>query len=103
MIRSNEKFPPIVMEEITDPAEIAAARRRREQFDRNWNWFTERAQEIYRTHRGKILCVAGQELFVADTPEEVLALARAAHPNDEGMFTRIIPRERMDRIYAHQR
>jgi hypothetical protein len=102
MIVSTEP-PAIVMEEVTDPAELAAARRRREQFDRNWAWFTSHAEAIYRNHRGKVLCVAAQELFVADTPEEVVALAKAAHPDDEGMFTRIIPRERVDRIYANQR
>ena len=98
MIVSTER-PAIVMSEVTDPAELAAARRRREHFDRNWAWFTAHAEEIYRTCRGKILCVAGQELFVADTPEELMALARAAHPDDEGMFTRIIPRERADRYH----
>jgi hypothetical protein len=92
---------PIVMEEITDPEELAKAQARREQFDRNWAWFEAHAPEIYKAHRGKCLCIAGQELFVADTPEEVLKLARAAHPNDEGRFTRYIPRERTLRIYAH--
>jgi hypothetical protein len=92
---------PIVMEEMTDPDELAKARVRREQFDRNWAWFEAHAPAIYAAHRGKCLCIAGQELFVANTPQEVLALARAAHPNDEGRFTRYIPRERTFRIYAH--
>ena len=45
--------------------------------------------------------VAGEELFVADTPEQALALATAAHPEDDGSFLRYIPREKIDRIYAH--
>jgi hypothetical protein len=57
------------------------------------------ATEVYR-HRGKVICVAGEELFVADSSEEVLAKARTAHPNDDGRVTRIIPRERGARIYA---
>jgi hypothetical protein len=42
-------------------------------------------------------------LFVADTPKQVLALAKAAHPEDEGRFTRYIPRQNLTRIYAHPR
>lgn len=93
----------VVMEVITDPVENAKARVRREKNDRNWEWFEAHAQQIYTTHRGKVICVAGQELFVADTPEEVLALAKAAHPEDDGRFTRIIPKEKIARIYGHQR
>jgi len=102
MIRGGSNTP-IVVEEVTDPVELAKARAQRERFDRNWEWFKAHATEIYRTHRGKILCIAGEELFVGDTPEEALALAKAAHPNDDGRFTRIIPLEKMDRIYAHRR
>ena len=88
----------LVMEEITDPTELARAQAQWERFDRNWAWFEAHAAEIYKAHRGKCVCVAGQELFVADTPEEVLARAATAHPEDDGRFTRYIPRERIARI-----
>ena len=94
---------PLVMEEVTDAEELAKARVQDERFARNWAWFDAHAGEIYARHRGKCLCIAGQELFVADTPEEVLALATAAHPDDDGRFTRYIPKERTYRIYAHRR
>jgi len=92
---------PVVMEEVTDPEELAKARARREQFDRNWAWFEAHAAEVYVAHRGKCICIAGQELFVAETPREVLAQARSAYPDDEGRFTCFIPRKRTFRIYAH--
>ena len=95
------KHSEIVMEEVTDPVELAKARAQDERFARNLAWFDAHASEIYTQHRGKCLCVAGQELFVADTPEEVLARARAAHPQDDGLYLRYIPRERTYRIYAH--
>jgi hypothetical protein len=101
MIVSNEK-PNIVMEIVTDPEELTRAREQRERFERNWNWFQEHAPEIFRTCRGKIICIAGQELFVGDTPVEALAKAKAAHPEDDGRFGWIIPRKRLERIYAHQ-
>jgi hypothetical protein len=31
---------------VTDPEELAKARARREQFDRNWAWFEAHAAEI---------------------------------------------------------
>lgn len=94
---------PIVMEEVTDPVELAKARAQRERFDRNWAWYQAHVLEIGEAHRGKCICVAGQELFVGNTPEEVIAQARAAHPDDDGKFTRIISRERAARVYAHHR
>jgi hypothetical protein len=90
----------IIMEEVTDPEELAKARARRLRFDRNAAWLQAHASEVYPRHRGKCICIAGEELFVADTPEEALALATAAHPEDEGRFLRYIPREKVARIYA---
>jgi hypothetical protein len=91
------------MEEVTDPVLIAQAQAQHERFERNWNWFEAHAADIYKEHRGRFLVIAGQELFVGDDIQEVLARARAAHPEDDGLFTRYIPREKVPRIYAHQR
>ena len=93
--------PPIIMEEVTDPVELAKARAQRKRFDRNAAWLQAHASEIYPRYRGKCICIAGEELFVADTPEEVIAQAAAAHPEDDGRFVRYIPREKLARIYAN--
>ena len=93
--------PPIVMEEVTDPEELAKARAQRRRFDRNAAWLQAHASEVYPRYRGKCICIAGEELFVADTPEEAMALASAAHPEDDGSFVHYIPREKVARIYAH--
>ncbi len=90
----------IVMEEVTDPRELAAARSQRERFDRNSASLQAHIEETYASHRGRVICVAGEELFVADDTKEAIALARAAHPEDDGWFTRYIPKERLPRIYA---
>lgn len=92
---------PIIMEEVTDPEELAKARVQRERFDRNWAWFQAHATEVYTRHRGKCICIASEELFTAETPQEVIALATAAHPEDNGRFVHYIPREKAARIYAH--
>lgn len=97
---ADQQFP-VVMEEVTDLEELARARAQRQRFDRNAAWLQAHAAEIYTRYRGKCVCIAGEELFVADTPEEALAQARAAHPEDDGSFIHYIPRERVARIYAN--
>ena len=91
----------IVVEEVTDPDENAAAGVRRERFDRNSAWLQAHVKEVYSRYRGKCVVIAGEELFAADTPEDAWALANAAHPEDYGSFIRYIPREKMARIYAN--
>ncbi len=92
------KSNSIVMEEVKDPKELAAARSQRERFDRNTAWLQANLVKVYSKHRGRVICVAGEELFVGDPATEAIALARAAHPDDDGFFTRYIPKERLPRI-----
>ena len=92
--------PAFQIEVVDDPAEIAAARHQREQFDRNSQWLQANIAEIYRNHRGQYICIAGQEVFAADSAQEALAGAKAAHPDDHGWFTRFVPLEKLARIYA---
>jgi hypothetical protein len=96
-----QQRPTVIMEEVTDPEEIVKAQAQRERFDRNWAWFQAHVPEIYSQQRGKCICIAGEELFAADTPKEAIALATAAHPEDEGRFVHYIPREKVIRIYAY--
>jgi hypothetical protein len=91
-------IPPLVMEEATDPEELARALAQRQRADRNVAWLQAHVQEMYSQYRGRFICVAGEELFVADTPEEAFALATAAHPDDDGRFLRYIPRRKVARI-----
>jgi hypothetical protein len=92
--------PAFQIEEVADPAEIASAQRRRDQFDRNSQWLQTNIAEVYRDHRGQHICVAGQEVFAADSVQEAVARATAAYPEDEGRFTRFIPLEKLARVYA---
>jgi hypothetical protein len=95
-------LPPIqvVMEEVTDPEEIAEARAQHERYERNFAWLNAHFQEVYTQHRGKFICVAGEELFVAATSEEAIAKAKAAHPEDDGRLIRYIYPKKIARIYA---
>ena len=88
----------IEMEEVHDAHELASAQRQREQFDRNSAWLQAHISEIYAKHRGKCICIAGQQLFVGDTTKAAIAQATAAHPEDEGWFTRYIPKDKVASI-----
>ncbi len=92
--------PIIMTEETMSAEEAAAAQKQQEQFDRNSDWLEAHIPEIYSQHRGKCICIAGQEVFVSDSVEEAVAKAMAAHPEDDGWFTRYIPKEKVARIYA---
>lgn len=97
-------LPPIqiTMEEINDPEELARLRVQWEQAERNSAWLQAHVPEIYTQQRGKFIVVAGEELFVGDTPEEARALAKAAHPEDKGSLGRYIYPQKMARVYANQ-
>jgi hypothetical protein len=90
----------LVMVEVVEPRENAKAEGQRERVRKNSDWLQARVPQVYAQRRGKFICVAGQELFVADAASEVVAMARKAHPEDDGLLFRYIPRERMERISA---
>jgi hypothetical protein len=94
---------PIIMEEVTDPAVIARARAQDERFKRNSDWLQAHWPELLPQARGKHLVVAGQEAFIAATPEEASAMAQAAHPDDDGAFGQYVFPNVWPRIYAHSR
>ncbi|MBI3756963.1 MAG: hypothetical protein HY267_03200 [Deltaproteobacteria bacterium] len=98
-----QQRPAVVMEEVTDFDELAKARVQDERFERNSAWLQAHIAEVYSRCRGKCICIAGEELFVADTPQEVIDLASAAHPKDNGKLLRYIPKEKVARVYAHRR
>jgi hypothetical protein len=94
-------IPPVVMmTETTEPAELALSQEQVERFQRNANWLEAHGDEIFALHRGKYVCIAGEEPFVSDAASEALALAKAAHPEDDGRFLYRVPRDRTAWIYA---
>ena len=69
--------------------------------ERNANWIDAHGDEVFAPNRGKYICVAGCELFVADTVQAVVTLAKAAHPEDDGRLLLYVPKIKRDVIYAH--
>jgi hypothetical protein len=92
--------PRFIIEEITDPEEIARALAQHERAKRNSDWLQAHWPDLLPQARGRHLAVAGQEAFIADTPEEAWAMAKAAHPDDTGALLRYVIPHRGPRIYA---
>jgi hypothetical protein len=94
--------PKMIIEEVTDPVEIARYREEHEQFVRNSDWLEGHWNQLLPQARGKFVAVAGQEAFLADKPEEARRLAETAHPNDKGIFVRYVLTHRGPRIYGNR-
>jgi hypothetical protein len=90
------------LEEVTDPDEIARHREGDEYFRRNSDWLASHWGDLLPGARGRFVAVAGQEAFIADSPDEAIAMAKAAHPDDPGLLIRYVIPERGWRIYAHR-
>ena len=95
--------PKFIIEEITDPGEIARHREQDAQFKRNADWLEAHWPDLLPQARGKFIAVAGQESFLADTPEGARELAEGAHPNDMGIFVQYVLPHSGPRIYGYLR
>lgn len=96
--------PSVVMLEQVEltPAEHAAAVARRVTYLANGEWAARHAADIGHTCAGRFVCIAGGELFVADTPAEAHALANTAHPDEVGAtYSMRVPDQQRPKIYAH--
>lgn len=94
--------PRFAIEEVTDPEHIARSRALHERMKRNSDWLQRHWADVLPHARGRFLAVAGQQSFIADTPREARAMARAAHPDDDGVLVQYVRPERGPRIYAHR-
>jgi len=94
--------PRFIIEEVTDPAAIARARAQHERARRNSDWLQAHWPDLVPQARGRFLAIAGQEAFIADSPEEALARARAAHPDDDGLLIKYVRAGQGPRIYARR-
>lgn len=95
--------PRITIEEVGGPSDIARFRAQDERARRNGDWLQSHWAELLPRARGKFLAVAGEEAFLADSPEEAWAMAAAAHPEDAGAFVQYVRPERGPRLYANRR
>jgi hypothetical protein len=94
--------PPLIIEEVTDPAERARIQAVHARMRRNSAWLQAHWGDVLPAARGRFLAVACEEAFIADTPDNAWAMARAAHPDDEGALLQYVQPGTGPRIYAHR-
>jgi hypothetical protein len=93
----------MMIEGLRDPEELEAALRRRDLFDRNAAWLEAHGDEVFEKYRGQCICVSSGDVFAAESALDALAMAEAAHPEDEGRFVYQVPAERAIRVYENRR
>lgn len=92
----------LVVEENNDPIHFEKVRVQHERAMRNCNWLADHWPELLPTARGRFVAVAGQQAFVAETSAEVWALAKAAHPEDDGAIMQFVRQDTNPRIYGNR-
>jgi len=95
--------PQFIIEEVTDPAEIARSKQQHDRHKRNTDWLQAHWGDLLPQARGKFLAVANQEAYLADTPAEAWAWTERVHPKDNGAFVRYVRTNVGPRIYANRR
>ena len=93
--------PHFTITEVQDELEIARFRLQEEQARRNSAWLQSHWPDLLPQALGKFLAVAGEQAFLADTPEEAWRLAETAHPEDKGILVQYVRPEQGPRIYAN--
>lgn len=94
--------PLMIVEEVTDLDQIARARAQHEQARRNSDWLQSHWNDVLPQAYGNFIAVADQEAFIADTPREAWAWARANHPNDRGALVEYVIPPGGPRFYANR-
>lgn len=92
--------PVFIIEEITDPAEIARSRAQHARAKRNSDWLQSHWLELIDRARGRFIAVAGQEAYIADKSAEAWDAAWSAHPDDDGAIGKYVSPAVGPRIYS---
>ena len=91
--------PHYVIEDVTNPDDIARFRAQDARHRRNSEWLQTHWADVLPQARGKFLAVAGQEAFIADTPAQAWAWVDQTHPEDNGATVEYVRPEKGPRIY----
>src|SRR6266404_5051791 len=103
IVRGKWEQPKFIIEEVTDPVEIARSNEQHAQAERNWNWLEAHWPDLLPQALGKYVAVAGQEAFISEDGVEARAKAVTAHPKDKGVILQYVPAAKGPRIYANHR
>jgi hypothetical protein len=95
--------PRFIIEEIDDPKEIVRCKNQDQRIQQNSAWLQAHWKDVLPQARGKFIAVAGQQLFIAETAAKAWAMAKSAHPDDDGAISQYIFPDKGPRVYGHIR
>lgn len=94
--------PRTIVEDVTNPDEIARAESQHAQARRNSDWLQSHWNDVLPQAYGKFIAIAGQEAFIADTPRAAWTWAKATHPEDRGALVEYVMPPGGPRFYANR-
>ena len=94
--------PKMIVEDVTDPDEIARVNAQHKQARRNSDWLQSHWSDVLPQAYGKFIAVACQEAFIADTSADGYAWARRTHPEDRGALVEYVMPPGGPRFYANR-
>lgn len=92
----------LIVEEVTDRDEVARVHAQHEQARKNSAWLQAHWADFLPRAFGKFIAVAGQEAYIAETPEEARSWARSTHPEDRGALVEYVLPPGGPRFYANR-
>ncbi len=92
-----------IIELVNDPAESAQLASIYEQLRLNADWLETHWPDLVPRALGKLIAVAGQEAFVADSAKEAWEWAETQHANDLGTLVEYVLPAGGPRFYANRR
>ena len=98
----NSEQPNIIIEEVSDPLDIARHLEQESQFARNLDWVKSHWDDLAPRAVGKFVAVAGQEAFIADTALGARQWVNSAHPEDRGAWVYFMRPGAGPRSYANR-
>jgi hypothetical protein len=102
IIQQGSMAPGLAVEFGPPPVDTAEALTRMERARRNSQWLQAHWADLLPRAAGKFVAVAGEEAFVADSPEEAWAWAGRTHPEDDTATVQYVNPQPGPRIYAHR-
>ena len=83
-------------------AEAEIIRARQDRSRRNSAWLQTHWDQLLPHALGKFVAVAGEEAFIAQSPEQAWAWAREKHPEDDSATVQYVNPHRGPKIYANR-
>jgi hypothetical protein len=98
-------LPQLTVEFGSPPtrAEAEAIRARQERARRNSQWLQTHWGHLLPHAFGKFVAVAGEEAFIADTPQQAWAWAAEKHPQDDTATVQYVNPRQGPKVYANRR